>query len=356
MAKIKTLQLREYLDFLVKNKDTSRLTYECVYLDFKSKVVRMYTTRWVAQLALDVEFEPNEVPINFWVRVDDFARLVIEYKELLIKDKTFSVGNDRFTFAAIDEAFPEDNFIRTGTEQVIDLSEKTLEAISAASGFMSIDPQSSLNGVFLKGNRVIATDQRRFYEETTDQNELDLNLPSLLVSFMVSHKLLRSHLVQDGFTYRLEVDEIFTLQTVVQESLEIINTEDPEFVKMFNHPNRFVLPKDETLNILKFLDHFTSSTNNNAISILFIEDRVCFSLSGEREIERYLTLETSTPDYFKNQSFRINQKMLQKIITYIKSSHVQVQINFDLNFPALNFFGTGDNENKLHVICGRLEG
>jgi len=353
VAKIKTQQLKTYIDFLVKNKENTRLTFESVYIDFEKGAVRMSTSRFLAEIALDFKLEPDEKPTSFWVRVDDFSRLVSEYQLLEVKDKTFTVGSDKFTFASVDEPFPVVSLIDSDSPVSIDLSEKTLEAIISASSFMSVDPESCFNGIFLKKDHVIATNQRQFYDETVEQTDMDLSLPYLLVSFITGHRLLRGQITQLGNVYRLTVDETFTLQTMVQETLEAPELDDPDFVKLFDHPNRFVLPKDGFLSILKFMDHFTSPNNNNAISILFKDEQVCFALSGEQEIERYLPLETSTPDYFKDRSLRVNQKIIQKIISFIKTGSVQVQVDFD--GKGLNFTGTGDSEKKLHIVSSRLE-
>ena len=362
MAVWKTASCKDYLTFFTKcgDSDPTKRTGQ-VYLDFKKKEARLETGRLVTAFDLDIDFGTDPVPANFYVGVADLKRITSVYPELTILEKSFSSGRDTFTLSTLNEEPLPFTFMVPGPDiQPLELGTEVLESLNAAALFMSPDPVSNKNGLFLKGDRLIGTDLRRFYEETFT-GDFNWALPSPLLSFLLDctagfkGQLSKS---ADDRVYLLTSEATptslgFRLQVPIQTSLTIHDSKDPKFIASYNHPNSIILDNAKLLDIVSFLDPFVASATNNRVLLQFEpESTLCLKIVDGAQIERRINFESGDSAYFEGNSIWLSTKHLIKILRLIKTATVEIQISF--KHPAVNLKPTGTASN-WHVAYVRLK-
>jgi hypothetical protein len=361
MAILKTQALKNYLDVFVKNRDPSNIYYECAFLNATTKTLEMQTTRWMGKINLDIELEPGEVFENFWVNVEDLARIVFIYDEFTIKGNVFSNGRDMFELHTIDEIPPSLKFesLANAPSGIVPLvlDEKTIEIISRASVFMNTEVGDALNAVFLvyrnteagEERHIVATNRKNLYDQITESDfNRDITLPALLVQLIMSRKALNAQIAETEEAYVLEVPDEFTLQLAIKANFELPNIYEPEFIALYDVPYSFRVNKYEIQNIIKFFDPFLATVDSSRITMTFGDDgKLCLETSDAYKIKRYLDYETDQPEFFNGREVWVNSKGFERVFAATDAKNLKIQLNADI--PLFNVVSADTETPDRHI-------
>jgi len=352
MAKVDFSHLARFISFLEKNRDPSKRIFQCIHLDFANERALMQTPRWAANISLPLApGNAVKVPENFSVFVEDLSRLIRVFPILDVVDNGFQsesgdVLNIQF-FPDEDYEFP--SLIEGTGASDLAIDDDIRNSLADAAMFMSPDPTSSFNGLFLREDRLVGVDGLQWFFEEKFSGNFNVNLPWMLVQFLITQ---RSGEIKLSWTeenqYLVSIDNVFQLQTVSNTRLDVPDTKVPEFTVNYDHPDSFVFNREGMLEILKFLEPFVKTVANQRVQLEFLPTGVKVKALDGVRIERFLAAEFTTPGLYDGVMTYVSARVVMQILGLFKTETVRFQ--FDPNAAPINVTATGDGEWTRHIF------
>lgn len=356
MAKIDFSHLERFSSFLEKNGhkadgDRPNRLYECVHLDFKAERAYMMTPRWLASVSIPLApgIKGTKIPENFSVKAEDLGRVIRSFKTLEVEDFGFSCGEDRFNLQHWpDEDYVFPSLISDSGMMVLTIDDDIRQSLTAAATFMNPNPAARDHGLFLRGDRLIASNDLQLYEEVFSGN-FDVDLPWIMAQFLISQKTGNVKISWDEDNrYIVNVDDVFLLQTASNNRLTPYETKDPEFIEIYDHPNYFVVNRLALAEVLKFIDPFVAQVVNQRVLLEFSPAGLRVRVLDGARIDRLVPVEYSDFSVFEGASSWVSARTVAKLLTFFETETVKFQ--YKPKAPVINLTETGDGPWRKHVF------
>ncbi len=352
MAKVDFSHLVRFISFLEKNRDPSKRLFQCIHLDFANERALMQTPRWAANISLPLApGNAVKIPENFSVFVEDLSRLIRVFPILDIEDFGFtSEAGDVLNityFSDEDYEFPV--LIEGSATSDIGIDEDIRNSLSDASQFMSPDPTSPFNGLFLRGDRLVGVDGLQFFFEEKFSGSFNVNFPWMLVQFLITQRSGDVKLSwNEENQYLVSIDNVFQLQTISNTRLDVPDTTAPDFTVNYDHKDSFILNREGLIDILKFLEPFVKTVANQRVQLEFLPTGIKVKALDGVRIERFLPAEFTTPGLYDGVTTYVSARVVTQVLGMFQTETVRFQ--FDPEASPINVTATGDGDWTRHIF------
>lgn len=337
---------------------------ESIYFSFSESVAYLFTQRSFTRISFLWEKESkDEVVENFLTPFESFRNLCSEYSEVFYKDGVFSNGDNSYEFPSLKEV-PDVSVFKDLKEESLSLLSKEDKAYFNQSViFASDDEKSPLHGVFIKNNRVLASNRSRFYESPLSGKLEDISIPLPVAKLitMDTDSVTKYSVVNNliHFNFNDQIDMVFSRN----KDLTIPDSSSKDFVSMYDHEEYLIFKKDEAESVLKSIRLFLKDAPNQRIFCEFTPSsdgtgKLEVKVTDTNKVKKVISILGSSK-IKQTITFCISASYMLDAVRILTSEHVKMQINPEM--PAINFSSTnfvkkeGYKDNGTHIILVQLK-
>jgi len=360
-VKLDTLPLRKFSRFYSAIAELNEQKGSSVVIDLKNSLLRFATSCFAGQISLSLLWDsPNESATaldDIMIPGEKFFSIVNEYPEISFDGDVIVTSDGRYDLGALHEKNEWPTFKKVLPSSIIIAfsgDNAVGPALVDAAPFASKDVMSAVNGVFIKGDRVIGTDRSLMYDRQISTSVKDVNIPLSLWGAVASLPYPEVKLSWDEGLLRLEAtDDSLRVNFASKDNLlEAPDVSDPEFREAFDHPTTVEVSSSAILDALRFFDNFTRSAPHNRIKVYAASETelVIEAVDGVAAVRRLPAV--ISPELVADKFAWFSSKNLVKAIDALgKTDNLTIALDYD--GVAADLHASGPNDR--HVIVALLE-
>jgi hypothetical protein len=360
--KLQLENLKKYNRFIKGIASNVNQFYESIYMNFAEKTAYFYNETCQGRVKFDYEGDPVT---NFFVKESLFSNIININSELDYEKNRFKIGKDIFEVPRFGdnenniEEFPKRNFDNFDGKLNINFTSNLLSIIKRTMPIMPLhdNNKKSLQGIFIRDNKLIVTDRFRF---------LDLTLKDTIDNIELSHNVLKFINLLEGNekvdiyvkngVYKIVIDEVLELliSSPINLSLGGSNGVEPD-IKSFRASivKDYVIDLNKSdfrdgINILKVFasniskDEVTIEINTDSMSVI-INDTVN-KIYSKKDI-----LCTKVSPELVGTSFVTCFSFITELINTFPVEKYTFAIDINPESRTINVFDTNDMESCVTI-------
>jgi hypothetical protein len=360
MVKIYTENFKKYGKVISSVSEKGQQLYESIYFDFKNSFAYVFSAKCQGRIRFIVENLNNEIIKNFLVPLDKFLLLANLYNYFEVKDRSFYYKDEIFELESFVDDIDVSNFdnlvIDENASNKIVSDSLIMQNLKKAIKYIDDNDERGLNGVFIRDDRLIATNASRLFESKIEDFKSNINLPKTMLKTIV---VLDGK--EDFFYLGRKENKIYVS---ISGSVDLLVADDkkldlPEIDKSeYSHETFINVKREPASEVFQFLDSFTKDIVNNRIYVEVEKDKIFFNVKDKSKIKRELDIITISEELI-GLKFWISSSNLKTAFSDFEAKNIKLQIKNDN--PAINLVGydvdTKDEvtyQNK-HIVLVQLK-
>ena len=311
--------------------------FKSICLDFTNKLA--YSFNNTDNLRVKFEYELNdkeEVPKPLFIDGKLFTNLCKLTNDISYDDSKnlFSIGKDTYKipfFRQDEYDFIEFDDIEIISTIKVNLNKDLSSLIKTASQFMCqtaySSKEKSLNGIFIRNNRCIASDTKKFVNLSLPVKIDDLDINSNVLKFLVQLEDKEVTISKNENIVKMSFDSIDLI--IVNSELQLPPIEKEGFISSYEHNNKVIVNKNELLSELLFLEDFLRESGSEKLYIIIRKENILLQVKENTKdiyVDKEFVFKTIQTEQDEVE-FPLNVAYLKMALSSINSETIDVRFD-----------------------------